>query len=219
MKHWMLAAALICFGSTAHARSIDLPVARPFTLAQAPADATLPTPSGTAQDPAPADSIPGWYQLHWTAADSRWQFGLDASHTIGACLERELHDGQWLAGPCRDVLLLAKDRKVAFHLGGAAMSNAEHGNTAFQLRAGLNLGPLTEALLRKAADRIPGLGDLAGWKAPPWLAKLADATTLDVMGGPRPVHDASVNGMWTYGFGAKVDVPLDTVFEWLHIGL
>lgn len=191
MKHWLAAAALTCFCSAARAQ-------------------------GSA---APAPIIPGWYKLHWTPASSPWQFGLDASLSAGVCLERELHDGQFLAGPCRDVLLLAKDRRVAFHLGVAAMSNAERGNTAFQLRLGANLGPVGEAALRKVADRLPFLERLADWKAPPFLGKLADATTLDFMGGPRPIHDASVNGPWTYGVGVKVDIPLDAAFGWLKGGL
>lgn len=185
MKHWLAAAALICFGSVAHAQ-----------------DQAAPT-------------IPGWYQLHWTPAASKWQFGLDASPSVGACLERELHDGQWLAGPCRDILLLAKDHKVAFHIGAAAMSNAEHGNTAFQMRAGFNVGPVAKFV----AGKLPLIDQLLEWNPPPFLGKLADATTIDAMGGPRPVHDASVNGPWTYGFGVKVDVPLDVVYGWLKAGL
>ena len=177
----------------------------------------LPAPAPAAATPAPAApaSIPGWYQLHWTAGTSPWQFGIDASPTVGACVERELHDGQWLAGPCRDVLLLAKDHKVAFHLGAAAMSNAEHGNTAFQLRFGFNTGPVAKF----AASKIPLIDQLANWTPPPFLSHLADATTIDFMGGPRPVHDSSVNGVWTYGVGVKVDVPLDVVYSWLKGGM
>lgn len=197
--------------------NLRVPTASRIDLAQAPgaASASLPTPSGTAQDATTNTGIPGWYPLHWTPADSKWQFGLDASLSMGACLERELHDGQWLAGPCRDVLLLAKDHKVAFHLGGAAMSNAEHGNTAFQLRAGFNVGPVA----RFVASKLPVIDQVLEWNPPPFLSKIADATTIDAMGGPRPVHDASVNGDWTYGVGAKVDVPLDVVYNWLKSGL
>lgn len=239
MKHWLMTAALICFGSPAFATpSLNLPsyseaghraivsaspslphADRGFLLAQVPADApplNLPSDLQTVSAPVAAPgTIPGWYQLHWTAADSRWQFGLDGSLTVGACLERELHDGQFLAGPCRDALLLAKDHKVVFHVGGALMSNAERGNTAIQLRAGFNLGPLAKF----AASKLPLVDQLLEWNPPPFMSHLADATTIDFMGGPRPVHDASVNGNWTYGVGAKVDVPVDVVFGWLKGGL
>lgn len=194
MKRWLLAAALICFGSLARAQSSPIP-------------------------PSPKASIPGWYQLHTFDSGGHWRLGLDASTSVGACIERELHDGQWLAGPCRDVLLLAKDASVAFHLGVAAMSNAEHGNTAFQLRAGFNLGPAARAGVATAVDHLPVLEHALDWSAPPFLAKLADATTVDFMGGPRPVHDSSVRGAWTYGVGAKVDIPLDTLVNWLKGGL
>lgn len=165
-----------------------------------------------------AAQIPGWVNLH-SFGDGRWQLGLDGSSSVGACLERELHDGQWLAGACRDVLLLAKDSKVAFHLGAAVMSNAEHGNTSFQARAGFNVGPVTQAALDKLADRVPQLDRLTGWNLPPWLRRVGDATTLDFMGGYRPNHDSSVNGNWTYGVGVKLDIPLDAAFGWLKSGL
>ena len=189
--------------------------APPAVRAAASAAPSLPADLQAAPAPAAAAAIPGWYQLHWTDASSRWQFGLDASPTIGACLEREIHDGQWLAGPCRDVLLLAKDHKVAMHMGVAAMSNAERGNTALQVRLGFNLGPIA----KYAASKIPVVDQILDWNPPPFLAHLGDATTLDFMGGPRPIHDASVNGIWTYGVGAKVEVPVDVVVGWIKAGL
>lgn len=185
-------------------------------LLLAQADAPAPSlPADLQAAPAAAAIDSGWYQLHWTPASSRWQFGLDSSMSVGACLEREIHDGQWLAGPCRDILLLAKDHKVAMHMGVAAMSNAERGNTALQVRLGFNLGPIA----KYAASKIPVVDQILDWNPPPFLAHLGDATTLEFMGGPRPIHDASVNGIWTYGVGAKVEVPVDVVVGWIKAGL
>lgn len=186
-------------------------------LCAAPARAEIV--ADVAAPPAPAvAALPGWYPLH-TFSGGHWKLGLDASATMGACVERELGDGQWLVGPCRDILLLAKDSSVAFHLGVAAMSNAERGNTAFQLRAGFNVGPVARSLLAKTVDRIPVLERVTSWNLPPWMNKLADMTTLDFAGGPRPFHDASVDGLWTYGVAAKIDLPVDVLVGWLKSGL
>lgn len=207
MKKLIAVIALICLGSSARAQ-MSLDEAK--FVAQGKAEIASATPA----------AIPGWYQLHtFGGASGRWKLGLDKSPTAGACLERELHDGQWLAGPCRDILLLAKDSQVRFHFGLGAASNAEHGNTAFQLRLGFNVGPIAKGALAKAADSVPILEKFEEWNAPGWLSKIGDMTTLDFAGGPRPIHDASVNGEWTYGIGAKVDVPLDVIFGWLKSGL
>lgn len=162
--------------------------------------------------------IPGWYQLH-TFGSGHWKLGLDAGVTGSACIERELHDGQFLAGPCRDILLLAKDGHVAFHIGAGIMSNTQHGNTSFQGRFGFNIGPAARASLLSAADKIPVLENVASIQLPPWASKIGDAMTVDFAGGYRPTHDSSVNGNWTYGVAVKVDLPLDTAFGWLAKGL
>lgn len=212
----LIVALLLVSGIRAQAaQQWPAPAPQPILLAQADLP-SLPADLAPQGPVAAAQGIPGWHQLHtFGGAAGHWKLGLDASSTAGACVERELHDGQWLAGPCRDVLLLAKDSKVAFHLGGAVMSNAEHFNTTFQLRMGLNLGPVVKAGL----DRIPALDSLANLNPPPWVSKLGNATTLDFAGGYRPHHTADVYGNWTYGVAVKVDVPLDAAFGWLKTGL
>lgn len=177
----------------------------------------LPTDLQPPSAPEPV-AVPGWVNIH-SFGEGRWKLGLDASASVGACLERELHDGQFLAGPCRDALVLAKDGKPAFHLGAAVLYNAEHGNATYQARLGFNVGPAAQAALAKTAYYIPALDSILNWKAPPWLSKIGDATTVDFAGGYRPIHDASVNGNWTYGVMVKADVPLDVVFGWLKSGL
>lgn len=171
-----------------------------------------------AQEPAPQPALSGWHNLH-TFGEGHWKLGLDTAEVLGACAERELHDGQFLAGPCGDGLILAKDATARFHLGAAVLYNSEHGNATYQARLGFNVGPMVQAALAKAADGIPALDAIAQWNAPPWLSKIGKITTLDFAGGYRPIHDDSVNGNWTYGIMAKVNVPLDVVFGWLKSGL
>lgn len=149
-----------------------------------------------------------------------FSYGVTNNYDIGACVERELHDGQWLAGGCKDVLYLlhadsAGNVNKFMHLGGAVMSNAEHGNTTYQIKAGLDLnalGTLTSNGLNLIAPNL-------NINVPPWVSHVGNAITLDGTFGYRPVHDASVNGNLTYGIMAMVNVPIATTFEWLISGM
>lgn len=152
---------------------------------------------------------------------STWEYGITNNYDIGACVERELHDGQWLAGGCKDVFyILHQDSsgnyQKSFHLGGAYMSNAQHGNQSFQLKAGIDmaaLGTLGATAISLIAPKTSSL------TLPPWVGKVGNMITLDFAGGYRPIHDSSVNGNWTYGIAASVNVPITTTFQWLIAGL
>ena len=150
-------------------------------------------------------------------------YGVTNNFDLGACVERELNDGQWLAGGCKDlVYFLRQDLdgnwQKAGHLGAAFMSNAEHGNQSFQLKVGMDLGSMAASLANMVSVTAPSLKSNAA-VLPPWVSKMAEAVTLDFAGGYRPFHDSSVNGDWTYGVMATVNVPIATTFEWLVSGM
>ena len=160
------------------------------------------------------------YQIgkNW-GSSGQWAFGVDKSATAGACVQREVHDGQWLAGPCRDIFVLARHGISTAHMGGAIMWNAEHGNATYSLRLGVSVGPAARAFLLKASEALPGLENLAAWSPPRFLGYISDIATVDFAGGYRPTHDASVNGNWTYGPMVKLDIPLDDVYALIKAGL
>lgn len=161
-----------------------------------------------------------WYKLGPAFGPAQsWQFGFDKSATAGGCVQRELHDGQWLAGPCRDVLLLAKDGEHRAHLGAAVMYNAERGNATYSIRAGVNAGPILRATLVLALNRLPYLENVADFQAPKFLAYLGDITTVDYAVGYRPTHSKDVIGNWTHGPMVKLDLPLADVYNLLKLGL
>jgi len=209
VKHWLLAIVLICFGSAAYAQS-------------APAPAAAPAAPVAVAAPAPNLDL---FQIGSNFGKNHsWEVGIDKSPNVDACLQREVHDGQWLAGPCRDIFILAKKQadgslQPVAHLGAAILYNADHGNASFSARAGLNVGPAAHVMLVKVSDDIPGLEGLANITFPKWAAYLGDATTVDFAVGYRPVHDASVNGDLTYGPMAKLSIPLDDLYSLVKIGI
>lgn len=154
---------------------------------------------------------------------SRYSYGITKKFNMDACLERELHDGQWLAGGCKDILFVLRRRgngdtvKTA-HLGFAVMKNAERGNTSLQLKGGLDLGSAAQAMQAALNIAAPRLAEI-GSDLPPWTGKLGNMLTLDFAIGYRPIHDASVNGELTYGVIMGVNVPIQETFEWLVKGL
>lgn len=152
--------------------------------------------------------------------NSRFQLGIDKSLTAGACVQRELHDGQWLAGPCRDVLVLTRQGVRAMHLGAAVMYNAEHGNATYSLRLGGNVGPVVQAAIDMASSEIPMLQEALGAvHVPKFLGYLGHITTVDYAVGYRPTHTADVIGNLTHGPMVKMDIPLADVLALLKLGL
>jgi len=155
----------------------------------------------------------------------QWQFGIDKGLTAGGCIQRELNDGQWLAGPCRDVFVLARRDPVTndvdnmIHLGPYIMYNAERGNPSYGARLGFTAGNVARAMLDKAAENIPVLEFYAGWKAPPFLHYLRKILTLDYGIAWRPDHSADVIGNWTHGPMFKLDIPIDDIYGLLTKGL
>jgi hypothetical protein len=162
-------------------------------------------------------------------ADGQWQFGIDKSATVGACVQRELHDGQWLGGYCRDIFILAKTIESAdklsvnqvpmFHVGVDALYNVQKSNGSYGVRAGFNIGGVAKTMLQKAASELPVLESLANWTAPPFIAYIDQITTIDYGVGWRPIHDSSVKGSLTYGPMAMVNIPLSDVWGLISSGL
>lgn len=154
---------------------------------------------------------------------SRYSFGVTKTFNTDACIERELNDGQWLAGGCKDILFVLRRRgngdtvKTA-HLGLAVMKNAERGNTSLQVKGGLNLGTIGQSLQAMVNLAAPRLADI-GSDLPPWTEKLGHILTLDFAAGYRPIHSEDVRGNFTYGVIVGVNVPIQDTFEWLAKGL
>jgi len=169
--------------------------------------------------PAQSNTL-GWIPIGGKfGSNQSWQFGFDSGATAGGCVQREVHDGQWLAGPCRDIFLLKKNGVAHAHTGGAVLYNAERGNATYSLRAGINVGPVASALLNKAVDRLPYLEGLADIKVPKFLGYIGDITTIDYAVGYRPIHSADVIGNWTHGPMVKMDIPLTDIYHLLKSGL
>lgn len=157
--------------------------------------------------------------------NAAWQFGLDTSKMpAGGCVQRELNDGQWLAGPCRDILLLGKqqdslDPKIIFHLGAYAMANSERANWAYGPRLGINTGQAAKLLFGQVVSNVPYLESLADWKAPAFISYLDKVLTLDYGVGYRPIHKSDVHGNLTHGPMVKLDLPINDVIALLRLGL
>ena len=155
----------------------------------------------------------------------QWQFGLDKGLTAGGCIQREIHDGQWLAGPCRDVFVIARKDKNdgemdnMIHLGPYIMYNAERGNPSYGARLGVTAGNMARAALDELSRSIPILEFYADWKAPPFLQYTRKILTLDYGIAWRPAHTADVNGEFTHGPMVKLDIPLDDLYGLLVKGL
>lgn len=142
--------------------------------------------------------------------DKSWQIGLDKSPTAGACMVYDVADKAYLAGPCRDFIILSRRGEAAAHLGYAMLfdlGDMAQAHPAHNLRAGLNVGPAAKAALARVAEKIPALEDLAGYRAPGWAAYLGRITTLDAALGYRP-DPAAGQARWPWGFGLKADIPL-----------
>lgn len=169
--------------------------------ASAPAPTSLATVSGTAVDSSVL-TPDQWLKIGGAfGSRSQWQFGLDKSATVGSCAFYAVRARFLMAGPCRDLLLLAKDSRPVFHLGGAALYSASH-TPGYLGRIGFNVGPAASSLLDWTAGRIPYIESAADWKAPSALAYLGKVTTFDYSAG-------TVGGVFDHGPQVKVDVPLD----------
>lgn len=150
-------------------------------------------------------------------------WGVTNNYNADAAVERELHDGQFLAGGKKAfAYLLRTDARgnlvKAAHIGMAVMQNAQHGNTSIQAIVGIETGSLGQILNNVTERAAPRLNQW-GKQLPPWTGKLGYLVTLDFAAGYRPYHDASVNGQFTYGILAGVSVPIEDAFGWLASGL
>jgi hypothetical protein len=221
MKKLMLL-SLLLIAAPSFAQDASAPAAVPAPAPVAAPVAPAPAPAVVA---APAVQSLDLFQIGNSFGKNKsWEVGIDKSPVLDACIQREVHDGQWLAGPCRDVLVLAKMDASGMlhpvaHLGAAIMYNAEHGNASFAMRAGVNVGPAAHALLSKMADDIPGLEGISNITLPKWASYIGSVTTIDYAMGYRPVHDASVNGNLTHGPMAKMSIPLDDLYSLVKIGI
>ena len=149
----------------------------------------------------------------------QWQFGIDKGLTLGGCIQRELHDGQWLAGPCRDVFVIARNGDPVIHLGAYVNYNAERGNASYGPRLGVSVGRFGNFCIEKASELIPAIEAYSKWKAPPFMQYIGSVVTIDYGVGWRPQHDESVKGELTHGPMFKLDIPLDDVYGLLIKGL
>lgn len=148
-----------------------------------------------------------------------WQFGIDKSATVGGCVQREIHDGQWLGGPCRDIFQLDKNGQHRFHLGAAIMYNSQHGNATYSARVGFNAGPVLGSAFSYVVNNLPYLESLSDVQAPKFIVYIGHVTTIDMAIGYRPIHTNDVIGSLTYGPMVKMDIPLEDIYALLKLGL
>lgn len=156
-----------------------------------------------------AESLSLFQIGHNFGSSGQWRFGVDKAATVGGCAQRELSDGQWLMGPCRDVFVLARYEEVAFHAGFAVLYNTEGGNASYTARLGVNVGPAAKAGLVKLSEVIPSLDKIWDLHLPPFLNYLGHVTTIDYGVGWRPIHTPDVFHNLTHGPMAKMDIPFD----------
>lgn len=191
---------------------LDLPVTsivQPVPMGEI---TNLPTLGGTAID-----------VISFTRLSQSLELAYPNNYNIDGCIERELHDGQFLAGGCKDGLYALRRRTdgnfvKAAHLGLALMANAQHGNPSLQVKGGLNLGTFGQIMAKAVSVVAPKFADV-GSTLPPWTQKIGDVIEFDFAGGPRLWHDKSVNGNWAYGFMATLNVPIEICFDWISGGL
>lgn len=176
--------------------------------------------------PASSASSLTWYKLGSSfGGSSAWQFGLNMDPMpASGCLQRELHDGQWLAGPCRKILLLAKQQsdgsfRSIFHVGAYALANTERANWAYGPMAGVDVVGASAAALGKVAGNLPYVEGLLDWTPPPFISYINNILTVDFGVAYRPNPTADVKGHWTYGPMVTLNIPLDDVIGLLRTGL
>lgn len=128
-------------------------------------------------------------------ASAAWQGKLNLDSNLDPVMIRELHDGQWLAGVSKGNLFhVDQDGVQRLHVGVFQAWNAEQGNPATGLVAGVDLPPGFAAALAS------GLPD---WFKP--VEYVQAAVSLDFFGGYRPQHTEDTH-QWIYGVGAKLRV-------------
>lgn len=132
---------------------------------------------------------------------------------------RELHDGMWLVGAQKTIWEL--DDNISgvevLHVSGFWCSRLEGNDTAYGPSVGMPLGTIGTALvngLSTIANVVPGAGQLTDlWTMPPWLKKVDSLISVDIYGGYRPTTSLD-DHHWIYGFGGKVQIPMDQLFGW-----
>lgn len=137
-----------------------------------------------------------------------WEGKLDLTPNVSPIVIREVHDGQWLAGVSKNNILhldYSGDTNSVwngqrFHLGAFEAWNTEHGNASTGLVGGVDIPlPLSEALGYISS----ALQLQESFKPAEYLSSMI---SFDIIGGYRPLHDASVNGNWVYGAGASLNI-------------
>jgi hypothetical protein len=161
---------------------------------------SLPTVSGTSVDAPSLDLYPLGKSFGKAGA---FQFGIDKSATAGVCGGYDIPDHIFLAGPCRDLLVMAHAGKPVAHLGGFVgygLADINRSHPYWSGRAGINTGGFLSAGLSKLADDVPYFDALSAYQAPAWVSYAGKITTLDYFVG--------YNGHWVHGPGLKADIPL-----------
>jgi hypothetical protein len=175
-----------------------------------PAFAQLATVSGTGAAPAaPGAPSLDLYPLGKNfGADGSFQFGIDKSATAGVCAGYDVPDHIFLAGPCRDILILAHKGAAVAHLGGFVgygLADINRSHPYWSARAGVNVGPAVSAALNKLGDGVPAFDALSSYQAPAWASYMGSITTLDYFGG--------YNGHWVHGPQIKADIPIQDLLN------
>lgn len=192
MKRWLLAAVLLVFAAQAKAQSSVAPASPPSMV-------LLPigSPFG---------------------ANGAWQFGLNVGGVPGACLQRDVAYGQWLVGPCYELLDLAKKNSTGaldsvFNVGGHALYNAQGAGASYGLHAGANVLATSGAVLQEVAQLFPYLESIADWQAPPWTRYVTNIVTVDYG------FDLPIGRKWGHGPTLELNIPLPSLRQIQQNGL
>lgn len=220
----IITTALLLFSSAALAQNeilspSNLPVVQNSIVTTIQAQASQPkfeivqptaVPPITVPPAAGALTTSDWIKIGGTFGPGKaWQFGFDKSPTVGACIFMGVAKNEspkYILGPCRDFVLLTKNKVPIYHIGVEALAydvlDLSHSHPYYLGRFGVTVGPAASAALSQLSSRVPWLESMTNWQAPKPLQYIGDITTVDGGGGPG----YGVKPVW--GAAIKVNVPL-----------
>ena len=135
---------------------------------------------------------------------------------------RDAQDGLWLVGAQKQIWSLQNTttNKEVFHVSGFWATRLQGQETAYGPSIGIPIGTVAQTIAKAfgaASVMLPEAGPAADgsmWAVPDWIKKLGSFMSIDVCGGYRPTVDAgSGDAHWIYGFGGKINVPVDDIYS------
>lgn len=146
------------------------------------------------------------------ASASPYQGKLDLGNlTPAAIVFRDLQNGVWKVGAQYQLWHLQNNAtgNEVLHLSGWWATRLEGQNKTYGPSVGVNIGEAAHAFLQKVEVVAPVL--YVG--SPPWLSKASAWVSADFYGGYSPEASGG-DSHWVYGFGGKVTIPFDSLYQW-----